>query len=317
MRVIVLMGGRSAERTISLQSGCAVATALESLGHHVIRIDPAITDLRTFEWPQSDLVFIALHGTFGEDGQVQAILEKTDIPYTGSGPTASRLAFHKSEAKKIFLRHNILTPNATVFTDRTEFEEIEQQAQQLGYPVFVKPEAQGSSIGVSMVKQNSELEAAIRLSLQYDSTGLVEKAVTGTEWTLGLFEETVFPLIQIKYRNRFYDHHAKYEDDATDFVVDPDISPEIKQKLVSAGIGAYRSLGVSGVARVDLILDQQNEPSVLEVNTIPGMTDHSNIPLAARAMGWSFPSLCEKICRAAIESKKMSPPLLHRDSYDR
>ncbi len=304
MRVTVLMGGSSAERAISLQSGRAVVNALESLGHQVDCIDPAETNLCSFIWPVCDVIFIALHGTFGEDGQLQAILEKTKIPYTGSGPTASRLAFHKSEAKQVFKQNNIPTPEAITFSDKTCLEELEQRAQQLGYPLFVKPEAQGSSIGVSLVNQPQELQAAIELCLEYDSLGLIEKAITGTEWTLGLFEETVFPIIQIKFCSRFYDHHAKYEDETTSFIFDADLAPDIKQKLISTGKAACKALGASGVARVDLILDQQAEPWVLEVNTIPGMTDHSNIPLAAKEMGWSFPALCEKICLAAMETKK-------------
>jgi len=298
------MGGNSAERAISLQSGHAVANALDSSGHQVDRIDPAKTNLCSFNWPACDVIFIALHGTFGEDGQLQTILEKTNIPYTGSNPTASRLAFHKSKAKKIFNQHNIPTPESIIFSDDICFEEIEQRAQQLGYPLFVKPEAQGSSIGVSLVNQPQELQAAIDLCLEYDSLGLIEKAITGSEWTLGLFEETVFPIIQIKYNHHFYDHHAKYEDESTSFIFDTNLSSATKQKLISTGTAAYKALGASGVARVDLILDQQGIPWVLEVNTIPGMTDHSNIPLAAKEMGWSFPTLCEKICLAAMESKK-------------
>ncbi len=305
------MGGNSAERAISLQSGRAVANALEFSGHQVDRIDPAETNLCSFNWPVCDVILIALHGTFGEDGQLQTILEKTNIPYTGSDPTASRLAFHKSEAKHIFKQHNIPTPEAITFSDETCLVELEQRAQQLGYPLFVKPEAQGSSIGVSLVKQPQELQAAIELCLEYDSLGLIEKAITGSEWTLGLFEETVFPIIQINFNTQFYDHHAKYEDESTSFVFDANLACDVKQKLISTGTAAYKALGASGVARVDLILDQQAEPWVLEVNTIPGMTDHSNIPLAAKEMGWSFPELCEKICFAAMETKKN--PLMNQE----
>ncbi len=300
------MGGNSAEREISLQSGRAVAEALENSGHHVIRIDPAETNIRSFNWPACDVIFIAMHGSFGEDGQLQAILEEANIPYTGSDPTASRLAFHKSEAKKIFEKHNIPTPPAITFSADDCFTKLEQHARQLGYPLFVKPEAQGSSIGVSLVNQPYELKPAIEHCLVYDSLGLIEKAISGTEWTLGLFDEMVFPLIQIKYCNRFYDHHAKYEDESTSFMIDAAPCSQTKQKLVSAATAAYKSLGATGVARVDLILDQHAEPFVLEVNTIPGMTNHSNIPLAAKEMGWPFPMLCEKICLAAIKAKKQN-----------
>ncbi len=303
MHVIVLMGGESAERDISLQSGCAVADALESSGHQVTRVDPDETDLCMFNWPECDVIFIALHGTFGEDGQLQEILDKTNLPYTGSGATASRLAFHKSEAKNIFQTHNIPTPESVVFSRSTSRNSIEHDAKQLGYPLFIKPEAQGSSIGVSLLSEPQELNSAINLCLKYDSRGLIEKAITGSEWTLGLFGDIIFPLIQIKFNSRFYDHHAKYEDEATSFILDAKLSPAVKQKLISTGLNAYRAIGAGGVARVDIILDQHDQAWVLEVNTIPGMTSHSNIPLAAKKMGWSFSYLCEKICLAAIDSQ--------------
>ncbi|MBL4883960.1 MAG: D-alanine--D-alanine ligase [Planctomycetaceae bacterium] len=301
MHVTILLGGDSAERDISLQSGHSVANALESRGHQVTCIDPKDISFDSFSWPQCDVVFIALHGEFGEDGQIQKILDRAGLCYTGSHATASGFAFHKSQAKEIFEQQNIPTPASYLFDRNTPFEQIAEWAMQLNYPLFIKPEAQGSSIGISCVNDSDELLHAIKYCLKFDSSGLIQKAVIGTEWTVGIFDDTVFPLIQIRFQNRFYDHCAKYKDEATTFLLDEAVSPQIQQELISAAKKAYQAFGARGVARVDLILDQTDKAWVLELNTIPGMTDHSLIPKAAQKMGWSFPQLCENICLAAIK----------------
>lgn len=303
MHVTVLLGGHSAERAISLQSGNAVINALESRGHFVTAVDPKDSDLNLFSWPQCDVVFIALHGTFGEDGQIQEILDQAGLPYTGSNAIASRLAFHKSQAKEVFEQHNIATPPSFLFDENTPFEKIAPLAKQLTYPLFVKPDAQGSSLGISCVNKPEELQQAINHCLEFDSLGLIQKAIIGSEWTLGIFDETIFPVIQICFRNQFYDHNAKYEDDATTFILDAPVPEQIQQELVSTGKQAYKALAACGVARVDIILDEAGKAWVLELNTIPGMTDHSTVPKAAQKMGWSFPKLCEEICLAAINTR--------------
>lgn len=303
MHVTILLGGDSAERDISLQSGQAVARALESRGHQVLCIDPQETLIESLSWPRTDIIFVALHGTFGEDGQVQKILAETGIPYTGSHAASSRLAFHKSEASKIFEQHQIPTPQSYLFDINTPQNDLAEKATQLGYPLFVKPEAQGSSIGISYVEHPDELPQAIEHCLGFDCQGLIQKAIIGSEWTLGMFNEIVFPIIQIRFQNRFYDHSAKYKDDQTQYLLEENVPLQVRQDLIEVGKKAYQAIGACGVARIDLILDESGKAWVLELNTIPGMTDHSLIPKAAQKMGWSFPLLCEKICLAAINSQ--------------
>ncbi|MCA8983031.1 MAG: D-alanine--D-alanine ligase [Planctomycetaceae bacterium] len=300
MNILLLLGGTSAEREISLRSGKNVLRALEAQGHHVVCLDPAEQPLSTTSLPDCDVVFLALHGTYGEDGQVQSLLEQQHLPYTGSGPEASRLAFHKLLAKKRFRDCDVATPACVAFTSADTPEKILLHAEKLGFPVYVKPNAQGSSLGVSPARDRSQLLEAVPRALKYDQTGLVEQAVTGAEWTVALFDEVTFPLIFVEPAQQFYDYHAKYGDPATRFHIDPPLAPEIRHELIHTARAAYRAVGACSLARVDLILDHAGKAWVLEVNTLPGLTDQSTVPMAAAQFGWSMPELCDRMCQAAL-----------------
>ncbi len=304
LRIAVLAGGDSAERKISLQSGAACASALEAAGHSVVTVDPAIENLDRFDWSQIDVAFLALHGTFGEDGGVQQILERRGVVFTGSRAEASRLAFSKSAAKERFILERVPTPSSFVIHESDSLEEIAARADRLGYPLVVKPDAQGSSIGVTVVRASESLTDAVSQCFYFDAYGLLETAVAGEEWTLGVIDDQPLPLIRIGTNHSFFDYEAKYEDDATQYEFVDDLDPIIRDRLTETGLAACHALGTSGVARVDLILDESGQPTVLEVNTIPGMTDHSLVPKAAAWIGLSMTDLCNLIVARALAAQR-------------
>ncbi|MCA9042335.1 MAG: D-alanine--D-alanine ligase, partial [Planctomycetaceae bacterium] len=217
LRIVVLAGGESAEREISLQSGATVTEALKSRGHQVEQIDPASEDLATRDWSNCDAVFIALHGPFGEDGTVQRLLEDLDIPYTGSDSSSSQLAFSKSAAKERFLLSGVDTPGYVLIHETDDASTIHQKATSIGFPLVVKPDAQGSSLGVSIVYSPEDLPQALARCFYYDSFGLMEQAIEGTEWTVGIADGQILPLIQIESDREFYDYEAKYVEESTRF----------------------------------------------------------------------------------------------------
>src|SRR5262245_1328677 len=285
LRVAVLCGGPSAERVISLQSGAAVARALAELGHDVYEVDPAVVDLARRDWSLIDVAFIALHGKFGEDGQVQQLLEDALVPYTGSGVAASRLAFSKSASKERFAQHGVPTaPYVLIHESDTPYR-ITQQAAQLGFPLVVKPDTQGSSLGVSIVPKPEGLPPALARCFHYDAFGLLERALSGSEWTVGLLDDRALPPIRIETGRPFFDFEAKYEDEGTRYVFDYDVPAEQIERVVETARSACSALGTCGLVRVDLIVTQSGVPTVLEVNTVPGLTDHSLVPKAARQAG--------------------------------
>ena len=314
LRIVVLLGGDSAEREISLKSGAAVSQALAALGHQVIDVDPAETSLTTYDWQGVDVVFIALHGTFGEDGGVQEILENAGVPYTGSGPQASRLAFSKSAAKERFALQQVPTPAYVLIHESDTAERIRREAAAIGYPLVVKPDAQGSSLGVSIVRTPDDLAQALTQCFHYDSFGLLEAYVAGTEWTVGMIDDEPLPLIRIASDRGFFDFQAKYEDDATRYEFDFDVPAEVTAGIERAAQNACRALETRGLARVDVLLDRFHRPWVLEVNTVPGLTDHSLVPKAAARRGLSFASLCERLVRSCLHGSKLAtPPRASRD----
>ena len=300
LRIAVLCGGPSAERLISLKSGSAVARALAQFGHSVSEIDPAVVDVSGLDWGPFDLAFIALHGKFGEDGQIQQILETALIPYTGSPVAASRLAFSKSASKERFAQHQVPTAPYVLIHESDTAHRIMQQADQLGFPLVVKPDTQGSSLGVSIVRQPADLPAALAACFHYDSFGLLEQALTGSEWTVGLIDDRALPAIRIETDRTFFDYEAKYEDNETRYQFDFDVPAEQVDSIVQAARNACSAVGTSGLARVDLILDQSGEPQVLEVNTVPGLTDHSLVPKAAARLGMSLADLCQECVQSAL-----------------
>ena len=299
-RVAVLLGGDSAERAVSLESGAAVVRALRERNYRVTPIDPAFVDLSSFGWSEFDVVFLALHGQNGEDGTVQELLESAEIPYTGSDAYSSRLAFSKSASKERFVQSRVPTPDYVLIHETDEIARVEQHAQRLGFPVVIKPDSQGSSLGISIVHSANELQKALELCFRFDSFGILEKAVIGTEWTVGLLDNQTLPLLRIETDRPFFDYQAKYEDDNTAYCFDVALPGDVIESIESACRNAARSLKTRGLARVDVLLDKQNQPWVLEVNTIPGLTDHSLIPKAAARIGIEFPELCERAIQSCF-----------------
>lgn len=300
LRVAVLCGGNSAERAVSLKSGAAALKALAELGHAVREIDPALVDVSRCDWTQFDVAFIALHGKFGEDGAIQQVLEAARVPYTGSGVAASRLAYSKSASKECFLRCQVPTAPYVCIHDSDTAQHIRHQAAQIGFPLVVKPDTQGSSLGVSIVANESELPSAIARCFQYDTVGLLEQAIEGSEWTVGLIDDTPLPPIRIETARKFFDYAAKYEDDDTRYHLDFDVPAENIGRIIWAARSACAAVGTCGLARVDLMLDKLGRPHVLEINTVPGMTDHSLVPKAAARVGFSFPQLCQECLKSAL-----------------
>ena len=299
-RVLVLAGGTSSEREISLQSGAAVHAALTARGHEAALVDPAITDLFQCAWSPRDLAFIALHGAFGEDGEVQQLLEAAGIPYTGSDPHASRLAFSKSAAKLRFQQQGVPTPRYALVHRSDSPARLAELAERVGYPLVFKADQQGSSLGIVFVSKTEELQAAAEECFAYGPFAILEQMIVGTEWTLAVIDEATLPLIQIETPHSFFDYQAKYTDEQTQYLFESSYPPEVLEQVRSTGAAACRAIGTSGIARVDLRLDADLHPWVLEVNTIPGMTDHSLVPKAADRAGISFGELCERAIESAL-----------------
>lgn len=300
LHVVVLSGGDSSERTVSLRSGAAVAEALAAHGHHVRQVDPSEIDLEEYDWSNVDVAFIALHGRFGEDGQVQQLLEELRIPYTGSGVHASRLAFSKSAAKERLLLHHVPTPPYVLIHESDTAQRIVHQARSLGFPLVVKPDTQGSSLGVSIIGSEDELPKALTRCFHLDSFGLLEGAVVGTEWTVGILDGMVLPPIHIETSRQFFDYAAKYEDDDTRYLFEHDVPAETVSMIEQTARRACEALGTAGLARVDLILDRYGRAWVLEVNTVPGFTDHSLVPKSAQKMGLTLGELYERCLVSAL-----------------
>ncbi|GIX05149.1 MAG: D-alanine--D-alanine ligase B [Planctomycetaceae bacterium] len=307
--IALLAGGESEERAISVQSGEAVQRALMARGHTVVWVDPAEVTLEQLDWRVFDVAFLALHGRYGEDGGVQRILEHAGIAYTGSGPQATYTAFHKALAKEHFIRAGVPTPLGAVVRRGEDWSKLQQRAVHVGFPLIVKPEAQGSSLGVSWVDSLEALFPALQRVWEYDDTALMEPALTGEEWTVGVFGERCFPPLKIVPTRKVFDYQAKYHDEATR-IESPACAPrELVTQLQRLAWRACDCLGVSGLARVDLRLDRLGQPWVLEVNTIPGMTDHSLLPKAAALAGWTLGELCELAIREALRPPVPRPHL--------
>jgi D-alanine-D-alanine ligase len=295
-KVAVLLGGKSAEREVSLKSGGMVLKALRARGVDAYPFDPAERGLDALIDEKFDRVFIALHGRFGEDGTVQGILEWLGIPYTGSGVLASALAMDKLRTKRIWGAERLPTPKYELLGEHTNFRIA---ARTLGVPLMVKPASEGSSIGMSKVRAAAKLEDAYRLAAKYDPVVIAEEFVDGIELTGAVLGERALPLIKLETPRDFYDYEAKYVSDDTRYIV-PCGLPEMKEReLRELCLAAFRSLGCRGWGRVDLMLNKRGRPYLLEVNTSPGMTDHSLVPMAARAVGMSYEDLCLQILEAA------------------
>jgi len=310
LTIALLLGGDSDEAVISQRSGLATQAALGARGHTVIPIDPAVVDLRGVDWNQFDAVFNVLHGRFGEDGQVQEILDRAGIPYTGSDAATSRLTFSKSAAKERLLQFGVPTPHYVLIHDSDPLERLRRMVEVVGYPLVIKPDTQGSSLGISIVQQPDQLDAALQRCFEFDSFGIVEQYIAGSEWTVGVLDELVLPPICIRTTRPFFDYQAKYEDDETEYLFQTDWPATAIEALQETAVAACRALGTRGLARVDLRADAARTPWVLEVNTIPGMTDHSLVPKAAAHMGIDFAELCDRAIQNCLRRGPSRPHLL-------
>ncbi|MBN1192784.1 MAG: D-alanine--D-alanine ligase [Coriobacteriia bacterium] len=304
LRIAVLMGGTSAEREVSLNTGEQVSRALETCGHDVDRIDTAdlsfIERLRTGGF---DAVFICLHGRFGEDGTVQGLLEILGLPYVGSGVLASALAMDKVASKHIFTACGLKTP-ASVTLRAGDAPDTQAMLSELGTKLVVKPVSEGSSVGMSIVHDPSELARAIELAFEHDSTVLVERFVTGTEVTVGVLgndELVALPTLEIVPEHEFYDYESKYVPGMSRHIIPAGISDEARMECQRVAIEAHRALGCRGMSRSDMIVTSEDDVQLLEVNTIPGMTSTSLLPDSARAAGMEFTELCDKLVRLALD----------------
>lgn len=295
-KVAVLLGGKSAEREVSLKSGGMVLQALRSRGVNAVPFDPAERGLDALIDERFDRAFIALHGRFGEDGTIQGILEWLGIPYTGSGVLASALAMDKLRTKRLWAAEKLPTPGYEVLGAATNFRIT---ARRLGVPLMVKPAAEGSSIGMSKVRAAAKLEQAYALAAKYDPVVIAEQFIDGIELTGAILGEQALPLIKLETPREFYDYEAKYVADDTRYILPCGLSEKRERELQELCLAAFRALGCRGWGRVDLMLNRRGRPHLLEVNTSPGMTDHSLVPMAARAVGMSYEDLCIKILEGA------------------
>jgi len=298
-KVAVLMGGKSGEREVSLKSGSAVLKALQAQGIDAHGFDPKnqpLHDLETF-----DRVFINLHGRFGEDGCIQGALEMLHIPYTGSGVMASAIGMDKWRTKLLWRAMQVATPDFELVNASSDFAAIEQK---LGLPLFVKPANEGSSIGISKVKAAGGLKTAYELAAQSDPIVIAEQFVGGGEYTVGIIGDgqgdyTALPIIRIVPKNEFYDFEAKYLRDDTEYRCPSGLSVEKEAQIQQEALLAFKAVGCKGWGRVDFLMDDKGSHYFLEINTSPGMTDHSLVPMAAKAAGISFEQLALRILELA------------------
>ena len=341
MKIIVLMGGTSAEREVSLTSGVSVVEALRKRGHEVIALDTAgemrkldIKDKKLLEIKETppdtkklaeigesfsvqrfkaedvagtEVIFLALHGGKGEDGTIQALLELTGIPYCGSGVLGSALAMDKEMAKVIFKTNDIPTPDwICLDCDKLpqESDLISDVEGRLGFPLVVKPNDQGSTVGLSFVEKKQELLSAVREAARFSNRVLLEKYIPGRELTVGILREEALPVAEIIPEHGIYDYECKYTPGKSQYIVPAELSEEKAAELRDVGLKAFRVLRCSDFGRVDFRMDDGGNIFCLEVNTLPGMTPASLVPKAAKAIGISFEQLVERICLLAIERKK-------------
>ncbi len=302
IKVAVLMGGIGEERDVSIQSGNCVAQALEQAGFNVIKSDIAPENMKILEDGSIDVFFIALHGKFGEDGRLQQILEEKSLLYTGSGPTASRLAFDKIAAKKAFTDAGAITPKAIIFDEQTDEKELDRELSLLGEKFVVKPIRQGSTVGVTIVDDPGSAVADARKCLKTFGDCMIEEYIDGREITVGILGNSPLPIIEIKTKTGFYDYEAKYIDEQTQYLFDTIDDAELAKKIAAAALDCFNALGCRHFARADFILSKNRVPYVLEINTIPGFTSHSLLPMAAAKTGLSMSDLCTKIIEAAYSS---------------
>ena len=296
LHITVMLGGPSAEREVSLRSGAGVADALRSLGHKVSEVDP---NHDRWELPKgTDVVFLALHGTYGEDGTVQRRLEELGVPYTGCDAEASRIGFDKYLTKQRCVA-------AGVPTARFILLDSPAASWPMGWnpPVVLKPARQGSSVGLQFVERVSDWSKALTESMRFDSQVLMEEKISGRECTVGILDGKALPLVEVRPKNGIYDYQTKYTAGTTEYLCPAPFDEPTTARVQAAGLGAFNAIGGRDYSRVDVIVKPNGEPIVLEVNTLPGMTDSSLLPKAAAAAGIGYADLCQRMVELALRRR--------------
>jgi D-alanine-D-alanine ligase len=293
LNITVMLGGPSAEREVSLASGKQVARALRSLGHAIHELDPAGDSWHLPE--ETDVVFLALHGTYGEDGTVQNRLEQLGIPYTGCGPEASHIAFDKRLAKEKFIAAGIPTPRFLIIDSP-----VASWPRGWNPPIVLKPARQGSSVGLQFVERVADWNNALAEALRHDDRVLLEEKISGRECTVGIMAGDALPLVEVRPKAGIYDYHTKYTAGTTEYLCPAPFEAELTARIQSLGLAAFKAIGGRDYSRVDVMVRPNGEPFVLEVNTLPGMTETSLLPKAAAAAGLTYPNLCQRMIELAL-----------------
>jgi D-alanine-D-alanine ligase len=312
-KVGVLLGGRSAEREVSLMSGNGVLKALQSKGIHAHPFDPALRSLAELAAEKFDRVFIALHGRYGEDGTLQGVLEQLGIPYTGSGVMASAIAMDKVMTKRIWINHGLPTPRFVALDARSSTPEQRYEvAVELGLPLMLKAPHEGSTIGIAKVEAYADMDVGFALCAIYDDVVLAEEFISGREMTVPILGTgrgaRALPIVEIRAPEGNYDYQHKYFSDETQYLCPAPLDAALTQRIQSLAVRAFNAVGAAGWGRVDFMLRAaDNEPFLLEVNTSPGMTGHSLVPMAAKAEGMGYEDLCVEILQLAKLELKPSP----------
>ena len=292
-QVTVLLGGRGAEREVSLRSGAAVVRALRGLGHAVSEVDPAG---ESWELPtETEVVFLALHGEYGEDGQVQSRLETLGVPYTGTDAVGSALAFDKVRSKELFQQHQITSPRGVLIDSPTS-----APPGTIPAPWILKPAAQGSSVGLNRVEGEAGWNVALADSLRYGGAVLCEECIQGRELTVGVLDGAALPVVEVRPKAGGYNYENKYTPGATDYFCPADLPDEVAKHVQALGLRAFEAVGARDFGRVDVMLNAEFKPYVLEVNTLPGMTETSLLPKAAEVAGINFNALCQCMLELAL-----------------
>jgi len=302
MKVGVIAGGISSEREVSLRSGQAVFNALKELGYNVVFIDAGIDLCEKIKIEKIDIAFLVLHGGWGENGAVQGMLEVMGIPYTGSGVLASALAMDKEASKKIFLYHGIPVPPFKVL-DKNYINSAFSLSS-FSFPCVVKPAEEGSSIGVNIVKNEKEFQYAINEAFKFGKRVIIEKFIEGREIHIGVLGDKALGGVEVRPKKGFYSYEAKYTKGLTEYILPPEIDNTLYEKLKELGLKAHKALNCAGGTRVDMIVDQQGNPYVLEVNTIPGMTETSLLPKIASLAGYDFKGLVKEILELSLKNNE-------------
>lgn len=295
-RVAVLLGGTSAEREVSLTTGQNIYDALVRKGVDAFKLDVGTDISRKLDQEKIDHAFIALHGKGGEDGAIQGLCELMEIPYTGSGVMASSVTLNKEVTKYIWMSNGIPTPDFFVIDDKTNLDDV---VTKLGLPLCVKPISEGSSVGISRVDDQKDLQKAIEHAQQFHGGVMVEPWILGRELTVSILHDRALPVIEIKTKRGFYDYEAKYEVDDNDYICPCDLDPKMTQRVQDISLRAFQIVDCKDWGRIDLILDEHNQPWVLDLNTVPGMTEHSLVPKSAQEVGIDFDELVLQILRGA------------------